>query len=278
MDKGKLKNIIIIILAVVNCFFAALVIVDAAESASYEKAAYSSLLQALENSGIKVSEETLQNTKPVPLCTFSRDLNREQRQVSSVIGASNASDQGGNIYMYYGKNGQACFRGTGEFEILMENDSVKTGSDPLPTAEDFMKKQGAELSAGSAKLKSDNGTIKVTALCSFKGRAIVNCAVDMTFSSKSLLLASGIKPLTDVKEDKSTQVIDTATTVMRLLDLLKNKGYACSEITGISHLYKMDVSAAGEGTLTPIWLFATDIGDFYINGVTGKEEIIAQIN
>ena len=84
--------------------------------------------------------------------------------------------------------------------------------------------------------------------------------------------------MSKITESGSVQVIDTATAVMRLLDVLKNSGYVCREITGVSHCYKLDASASGDGTLTPLWHFSTDIGDFYINGVTGKEETVTQNN
>ena len=279
MDKGKIKNIIILVLLTVNLFFAALMLVNGAESRSYAAAAESSLTAALKSGGITISDSELLSQKSVPACTFSRDKDRERRQVSSVLGSAEPSDLGGNIIMYYGKNGQACFRGTGDFEILMENSAVSVGTDPVKTAERLMEKFGVGLESGAnAQYAKTGGSCEVTALCSYKDRPIVNCSVSMTFSKDSLLLVTGVKPMSKITESGSVQVIDTATAVMRLLDVLKNSGYVCREITGVSHCYKLDASASGDGTLTPLWHFSTDIGDFYINGVTGKEETVTQNN
>jgi len=40
----------------------------------------------------------------------------------------------------------------------------------------------------------------------------------------------------------------------------------------------MDAAASGEGTLTPLWHFSTDVGEFYLNGITGKAETVTQNN
>jgi hypothetical protein len=182
--------------------------------------------------------------------------------------------------MYYGKNGQACFRGTGDFEVLMENNTVATGSDPAETSRDFLKKLGLSMDPKSAAVKYGTGgaSCVVTALCSYEDRPIMNCSVTLNFSETNLLLVTGTCPLTKVGENAGGGVIDTATAVMRFLEIMDENGYVCREITDISHCYKLDVAASGVGTLTPLWHFSTDVGDFYVNGVTGKTETVTQNN
>ena len=92
-----------------------------------------------------------------------------------------------------------------------------------------------------------------------------------------LVLSVGLS-MSIIGRDDGTAVLDIPTVVMRFLSILKDSGYVCSEIRDISHCYKMDVAATGDGTLTPLWHFSTDIGDFYINGVTGKQETVTQNN
>ena len=279
MDKGRLKNIIILVLLAVNVFFAGMVILDGAGAKAYARTGEKSLVQVLTASGIKVDDRSDLGEKAIPVCTFKRNLEIENRQVSSIIGSSSPQDQGGNIIMYFGKNGQACFRGTGDFEILMENASVKTGTDPVKTSRGIMKTLGMDIAAGAKPVyEQDGGTSTVTAMCTYSDRPIINCQVTFTYSGDSLLLVTGVKPMSITGSEDGAAVLDISTVVMRFLSTLKDSGYVCSEITDISHCYKMDVAATGDGTLTPLWHFSTDIGDFYINGVTGKQETVTQNN
>ncbi len=280
MDKSRIKNLIIIVLLLVNVFLAGIVISDSAQSRAYASASDESLMEALKNSGITLADRSLLNAGTVPSCSVSRDLSREKRQVSSVIGSVQQQDQGGNIVMYYGNDGQACFRGTGDFEILMENATVPVGDDPARTSENFLKKIGIDIDADTAQVKysSSGASCTVTAMCLFEGRPIVNCLVTLNYSDTNLLLVSGTRPLTDASESASGSEMDAATAVMRLIAMLDDSGYLCSSITDVGHCYKMDVSASGTGTLTPLWRFSTDIGDFYINGITGKTETVTQNN
>ena len=52
-------------------------------------------------------------------------------------------------------------------------------------------------------------------------------------------------------------------------------GVICSELRGLELCYAFSASASGEGSLTPIWRVVTDTGEFYINAVTGREEVLA---
>ena len=99
MDKGKIKNIIIIVLLLVNVFLAALVIADSARSGVCDAAAERSLLQALQAGGITVDDASVLNIRAIPACTLTRNLSREKRLVAAVLGSVDSQDQGGNIVM-----------------------------------------------------------------------------------------------------------------------------------------------------------------------------------
>ena len=279
MDNSKIKNIVIIILAAVNLFLAAIVVMNYRESRAYDQAAQKSLEQAIANSGIVLKSPDILDLEPLPECTVRRSQSAEQRLVSEILGSAERSVIGGNIVMYYGENGQACYRGTGDFEILMENDSIKTGSDPEKTSRSVLKKLGLYEAKNSLTVTPvPSGGYTATATCAYNGMEVVNCWVTLTFSAENLLLISGTRFLDNISPNNTTPVIDENTAVMRFLQTLKSSGYICREIAEINQCYKMEISASGDGTLTPLWHFKADVGDFYINGVTGKTETVTQSN
>lgn len=281
MDKGKLKNIIIIVLLLVNILFGAICIVNSVEKKLYQKEVEENMVEALASSGIKLADKSVLRMESIPVYSCVRELSNEKAGISSVIGQTNVESLGGNVMMYKGKDGQACFRGTGDFEVLMENNSIKLNNDkPVSQTASIMKKLGTSINVDTAVVDKDgsSGACEVNALCTYDGKDIVNCRVDFTFSGQSLLLITGTRPLTVVSEKTDIQILDTSTVIMRFLEIMKNSGYVCKEINDIDYCYKLDVTSGDEGTLVPLWHFTTDIGDFYINGTTGKEEAVLQNN
>jgi hypothetical protein len=85
---------------------------------------------------------------------------------------------------------------------------------------------------------------------------------------------AGTRPLDDISADISVDELDLSTVLMRFLDIISEGGRVCSELRRIELCYIQDTLASGTGTLTPVWRLATDAGNFYINGLTGKQETV----
>jgi len=280
MDKGKLKNIIIIVLLLVNLVFGIICIVNSVEKKLYISEVENSMVDALASSGITLTDKSVLKLNVVPVYSCTRDLSNEKSGIATIIGQTNVENLGGNVMMYKGKDGQACFRGTGDFEVLMENNTIKLNDKPVAQAVSIMKKLGTSVNPDTAVVNRDgnSGACEVGVLCTVNDYDIVNCRVDFTFSGQSLLLITGTRPLSTISERNDIETLDASTVIMRFLELLKNNGYVCKEINNIDYCYKFDVTSGDEGTLIPLWHFSTDIGDFYINGTTGKEEATIQNN
>ena len=56
---------------------------------------------------------------------------------------------------------------------------------------------------------------------------------------------------------------------LRFLELLRERGQVCSQIRSFTLAYFFTATAAGDGTLEPVWRIVTETGDFYLNAITG---------
>ena len=268
MDTAKVKNIIILVLLLVNLCLLALVAYDRIEAAGIRQRAEENVKAAFENSGISL-------TADVPwggtVDTFSlyRDKEKEHSMVRRVIGRCTVQDLGGNILFYKGTRGEARFRGTGEFQIMPTDGGIETGTDPIATATDVLRSMGFKVDASGASMVQEGQAITVVLSCCFRGETVYNCNVKFLFSTENLLLIDGRRPLErgDVGE---TETLDAATVLMRFLAEVRQAGLVCTEVHSVELGYQMDASAAGEGTMTPFWRIETDLGQNYINGVTGE--------
>lgn len=275
MDNSKIKNLIIIVLLIVNIFLAGAIGADRAMSNSLKKDALSGVIALLEAKGIAVSQDANLSDTALSVCAVTRDFRKEKKRVSAVLDGADVQDQGGNIMYYQGKNGQAVFRGTGSFEILMNEGAVPTGSDPEATARAFLKKLGISAIKGSSGEGMDvaDGSGTVVLGCSKGKTEIINCRVTFTFANGSLMLVSGTRSLDESSSDTMQNELALSTILMRFLDIINESGRVCSELKNAELCYVQTIyPVSGTGTLTPVWRLTTDAGEYYIDGLTGKLE------
>ena len=271
MERKRIKNLIIIVLIILNAFLAGVVITDRIAAAAAARALKSSLYEAMAQNGVSLSADAVIEGPPPSAQTMIRDLNSEKQMAERVIGKCSVSDLGGNI-MYYGSDGgRAQFHGNGEFDIATDPGNIPKGGSAEQTAISLLNKMGLEALALNT---TDNGEITtVTAHYSFNRTPIYNAGIVFTFSESSLILISGQRP-PDKPGVTEASSFDAATVLMRFIDLIHAEGYVCSEIKSLSPGYIMNDTAPGGVVLVPVWKIETDSGLYFINGLTGNPEPI----
>jgi hypothetical protein len=272
MENSKIKNLIIIILVFVNVVLASALGADWLKNDMMRREALSGVTDILAAHGIALAQDADISDATLAACSAQRDFSAEKRHVTAVLGKVSVQDQGGNILFYQGENGQAEFRGTGVFNILMNDKAVKAGSDPESTARSFLRKLGiaAVGGTGSASVDVTDGSGTVILYCRSGDAEIVNCSVTFTFASGSLILVTGTRPLDTVSVDASKDNLGLATVLMRFLDIVNESGRVCSVLNDAELCYIQNASTtSGTVTLTPVWRLTTDAGEFYVDGLTG---------
>lgn len=276
MDKGQVKNFIIVLLLVVNLFFLFTVLIDKVEAGQVRSEAAQHLIAVLGNNGISLSDADMLNTEQLNQQSFKRDMSAEKRMVSAVLGRNIALvDQGGSLFYYESENGQATFSGTGKFDIRPAHNDILVDDDPIVTALEYLKKMGLSSSREYAETELGEGLNVVTLLCTLDGSPVFNCSVKFTFSEQSLLLISGTRPLDALTSENSRNTLDLNTILMRFLEMTHESGQVFSEIEVLQAGYSMaSTSVSGDCTMTPVWRIVTNVGTYDINGITGKVETI----
>ena len=275
MDKSKIKNFILILLALVNVFLLAIVISGASEERKAETSRKAALNRVLAEYGITLkSNIVLQDTIP-PLLTLARNMDTEHSLISALIGKCTPVDQGGNSFFYSGADGQATFRGTGDFEILLNSGVISTGRSPLDAAKATLKKLNIDYSDAGPIVTNNGDNTTVTLYCSWNQTAIYNARISLVFNSDYLWLISGVRPL-DIKSSvqSSENFPDSTTILMNFLETTNKNGYIFSEINELKIEYSMNSAVSGNCTLKPVWCVVTNSGTYSIDDQTGEAEKI----
>ena len=273
MDKSKIKNFIILLLAIVNIFLLFIVLKNAANERETEKYKLEALESVLAENGIVLSKN-VELPKKIPTeITLSRNLMREKRKISALIGSSDAQDLGGNIFYYNGSTGQANSRGTGEFELMLTGSEYPLDDEPLKICQSAVKKRGIEVADMRLKSDADDSAPVVIMTCAWNGTPIYNAAIRFDFTIDRLFIISGMRPLdTEVSVREYESYSDSVTVLMSFLEYIRQANIVCSEIINVELGYYSSVSASGSCVLRPVWCIETDTGEYYINAQTGRPE------
>ena len=269
METAKIKNYILIVLLLLNACLASLVFLRLSDSRAAARAMEQTTLEILDRQGIAVTGEIELRAKPGASVPVSRDAVQEQSAAARLLNGATVSDQGGGSIMYTGKSGQAVFRGTGEFELLMTEASVRLGRSPAASGARLMRRLGMDSAAGDARVTADDSSATVVMPAEYDGLPVLNCEVTFTYTGGRLLLAVGRRSL-HPSGAGTDAAIDASTALMRALALLARDGEQCTELQGLSACYVLDCDANGDGSLVPVWRIETDVRTILISAVTGE--------
>ena len=279
MDKSKIKNFIIIVLALVNICLIFIVVSSDIEERKIAAYRTETLVNVLSENGITLNPDINLSESIPPLLSLKRDLDTEKHRISALIGSCFREDKGGNCYYYQGSDGQANFRGTGEFEISMNSGVIATGNDPVATAKATLKKMNIEASDIEPIVVDDGTTITVTLCCSWDGASIYNEKISFVFTPAYLWLINGTRPLDTINSKQSSESYpDSVTILMNFLKFVNDTGSVCSEIKDLKTEYYMYSAVSENCTLRPVWCIETDSGLYYIDAASGEAENVESVS
>ena len=261
LDRYLLKNIIILILALVNiCLLGSLAMrQSSATDARRQTEAQLTELFAADGRTLEKGASS-SNTPPAPL-TLTRSTQLEREMAVFFLGRNvRQEDQGGGTYTYTGDSGVARFRAGGTFEIA---GSLSSGD-----VEAFCRKFCQTFSYEPVVLElNSTGSGTGTTVASYLDLPVFNASVTFTVDQGTLLTVSG----TLLSEDGAAvsgeqELLSAAAALTAFQSARRESGAVVSAVTETALCYELQSSSL---SLTPAWRVATDTRDYYVNCVTG---------
>ena len=118
MDRSLLKNIIIIILVLVNAFLLASLLLRQNSALHSQRQTEEQLIELFAADGMTLEKKALSQKTPPPSFVLNRSIAREREAAAYFLGSNLIQeDQGGGTYTYTGDSGVARFRSNGSFEV-----------------------------------------------------------------------------------------------------------------------------------------------------------------
>lgn len=262
MDRFRLKNIIILILVLVNAFLLASVAQRrSAEQETFRRTA-EQLVALFAADGMTLDLYAISPDLPPEGVTLSRDTAMEERAAAFLLGKPlSSSDQGGGIFHYSGAAGEAFFRSNGGFEAS----GVLAEGEVESFCRDFCRTFSYDAPEGSL---DENGSGVLTAVCLHDRLAVFNCTAVFTVEEGILTAVSGTMLPKAGVPSAGEQPLSASGALLAFQRMRRESTVVASTVTDTRLCYELQ-SGGGTMALAPVWQIVTDTEDYYVNCYTG---------
>lgn len=267
MKTSRLKNIVIVILTLVNVFLLVLLF----GRQNQQRAAYMRCVEQLDillsDSGIDFDTSLLPKDVSIPSAELSRNTNAERTFSEMLLGKAELRSVGGGICVYENDVGSCQFRSNGTVEGTL----TCAVSNPLAFCESIFRDCGYAMNEDSyaqAIAVNDSGSGTVSALREVDGHPVFASPLSLTFENRILVSVSG-SFLSGVTVAKPADGMDPISALVRFLDYRNTNGLVCTEITCMEYGYLLQDSASASGRLVPVWHILAGTSNYYVNFITG---------
>lgn len=265
MERSRLKNIIILILVLVNVFLlASLLSRKSAETTSRALAA-EQLAALFAADSISLDTDIITYHTPPASKDLTRSVEREREAAAYFLGDPLLyADQGGSIYTYTGNRGAAMFRSTGSFDIV---GTLSSSDDAEDLCRDFCK----EFSYSEPQFQLDEtGSGSAVAFCQFGDLSVFNATVTFTFQKGVLTSVSGtLLPLSGNPISSKMELLSASAALTTFHQFLRESGAAVSAVSDLTLCYELQSTPTSAMSLVPCWCITTNTMQYYVNCSTG---------
>lgn len=266
MEWPKLKNIILIILALTNLCLLVFVVHRELRDSQLQRQARQEAIQFLEDRGVAVDEDQVPQTVELKPQTVERDLEGEQALAAALLGQEpQKEDRGAGVYRYSGQAGSIQFHSDGSFSAQFFPGAFPLGEDRTQACLEILEKLGFQ-----GELVEEHGSTLVFRQC-WNGWPVFSQQVTLETAEDCLAaMTSGRRLVGEPAEDESRHTVSVVTALISFLNGLNNLGDVCSRIDTITPGYVASASLSGSMAMTPVWRITTDTGAYQMDLLTGE--------
>lgn len=264
MEWSKLKNIIIILLVLLNLFFFAIVFIQEMQSTKHEKDAQQNVLNILEKNGISVNSSVIPWNIRLSARSMERDRELERSLAAGILGGEISSD-GGIDTKYTGAKGIVQFFRTGEFSVTLTGDSPSSASSNQAMV--YFQQLGMETLVKDYQRRGNQTSVALWQ--TVENIPVFTCQIVMDYEKGSLRSIDGYR-LMGSPSDEDKISLNTETLLIRFMSEILKTRDSCSRILAVTpgYTYQTGVSASIE--LIPTWYMETDGGVYLLNCLDGS--------
>lgn len=264
MDRYRLKNIIILILSLMNVFLLASLAIREGARQSAKETAVEQLVSLFAADGITLDPDVISDETPPSSRSLTRSTDLERRAAALLLGSSlSSSDQGGGISSYSSNRGAVQFRSGGSFDAS----GTLCQEDPTGFCQDFCREFGYSKPVFQLDT-TGSGTGTAVFLCD--GLSVYNCTLTFTFYGGGPYLCQrhiAAPDLHGLASDVDRSPPPPPWTAFQ--KARRETSAVVSSITDLDLCLEYQSSSTTSMSLIPAWCIVTNTGEYYVNCSTG---------
>ena len=271
MEWKKLKNIILLILVVLNVALAILIggpaLSDYYRSLQGDRGA----VAFLEGRGIGLDGVTIPNPEKMLPQVVERDREEEERLARKLLGEKVVQEaRGGEVYRYTSDLGVLQFHSDGSFWTQLNAGAFPTGDSAREAA---LAVLGELEFSGTVTTEHENA---ITVCQVWENARLFNQQATVLWDETGVReIAAGRRLYGAPAVDFGQKTIDQATALIDFYNELNRLGDVCSRVDEIVPGYISASSLSRRMELTPVWRITTDTGAYQLDLVTGGLERVS---
>ncbi len=265
MESSRLKNIIILILALMNVFLLASLASRRTAALSARHNAKAQLVELFAADNMALDPDLIPDQTPPASRTMTRSPDQERALAAALLGKDlRESSRGDVVYAYESDQGAVIFRSNGSF------DAAGTLSDG--GAEEACRTFCTSFGYQDLTFSLEGGSGSAQAIRYFEGSPVVNCTVTFSIEDGVLIAVTGTAlPDTYTESSDGPAPLSAAAALAAFPAARREIGGVGSAVTDIHLCYELQSTAAAPMTLVPAWCIETAVPGsvYYVNCITG---------
>ena len=263
MERYRLKNIIILILLLMNSFLFSGIIYRESQESSLLRRSEEELIQLFADSGMTLDPDAISWETPPAGISISRSNELERSAARFLLGTNLHITQQGSATAYSSSSGTVLFRAGCIFEA--------SGTLAEKDGEGFCRSFCKTFSYEEPQFAlNEEGSGTASAVFRYEKRPVYNATVTFTLEQDRVIHISGtLLPTSGTALSSDKTPLSAAAALTAFQQMRQEESTVASSILQTKLCYEMVSSPSATLTLGSAWCIVTDIAKYYVNSSTG---------
>jgi len=271
MPYSKLKNLMILLLALVNVILLCLVIPLRGEWLKQRRLEVESLETLFQSCGVQLDASRLPEDRELYTLEFSPDPDAALPAVKALLGENVLvrDDSTRYLSLYTSERGRCQLSRGGNLDARLTG--WKAASSFEGETRELLEGMGLSLASLSQPVRRSAGVYTVAALQSLLDAPVFSSELTCTFRAGALIRLEGTAYLdtAGLCRTDDTACVSCAGALVAFLGSRDELGWVGASVETVEQGYmRAGTASAAVVRLVPGWRVATDTGAFWVNGVT----------
>ena len=268
MSVSKIKNLILLILALAIIGLLPAVVPTQAARVGSEKEVHEKLEALYESYGLSLDASSL----PASQTLYSIELENPDAKpaAQALLGGKAAAQEAPARMLAQYSAGSSSGQLEGRFT------DASAAHDLTRATRRYLRSMDFDIAEIFEPVRLSAGVYSVTAVQSLCGVPVFESALTFTYRNNTLSRVDGTYyPAGEIVRVSQSACISCADALVALLSSRDQLGWVGSEIVSCEQGYVHSETASSALRFVPVWRIETDAGSFYVNGVTREVRQLA---